>query len=1214
MKLETGNTTIKVPNGAKLFSDGMPRLTMAGFVGQAEIESQYALKVKNEDVYVDIRDFFPSVSTSRNASARIAENTSRMIRRQCFARSLAKSANLQTGESVLATPNAALSAQVSDVRRHLIGTTKEDFSDVKEKILSGCTVQVLDAVQEGGVTTYTTYEIDPLKCELVGFNASPEKNWIEQNNVELSIPINVALEALPETRRLEYEMCLSQVPNGGLTAPISGNGITAPFSRGFTACAPPPGKDPLTNFFSLTPVTNCVISMVEGEFSQGRRKFFVVDDISDLMRAVQGSHMTDSNDWWDSLKKVIVPIASTAVQVVDAFMDVNRVNRNGYALQDMENVMFCKNFGEVCTECGFEDIPTMLESMGRGGKSGANFFNLLFEAIPTVVDLVGDLFSLQNTGPKLLDAGEIDYSGGGYPLAPGELEVISRSTSGIGASGTLGVLNPFPKNYAEGADQEEEEKAPAVESVGTFSVGNCIPRAITWELDPYFEMTGGTMENVGEYMMYSAFDFTRIKVFLEDSIGFRSPCNTDVVSVHNFDSTTVGRGVAVLEITTQGSTTLTVPFPYSIVETPPRACLSRCILTDVLVGTQIDKNWLVVHVSDRYIGEGADYTNICTLTPEGFDIDPVDTKTTGWKDIIIRPRNTEAAIATSVRVNVVQPTLESVKEYRDGYDIQAYLDPKSPVTPGKTVDLSEIIVKVKDIITDLPFFYGTAADIMGTGFVSSITLNGDTESFELIEGVNTFVFKSPTVDEIEVVTGQFTVKVIRETSEIAFATADDARVRTCLAADAAVSGTGVSAGNYECSLGYADGGSYIVPDDGYTLDVIYPPVYAEDSAIGVIRVRPIDIDGYESPLLSANIPYSVAYVTEDPRYIGVTGTIKAVEYTSDRRPWVGEYPNPEDFVVTAEWATGDTADTHTLHPSSYTVYAYNAGTDTETDVFTAESTGVRVHWGGARFVIEMAISVRDGEPITLDRIEVVPRKGKSLKVPYGTPLYTNHFEVTGVSEDGVSSKTIDDHLHIIGYYPMFSGELDVKIQYGSGVHAKSDTVHMRVQEPDIVKVVVTPLSSIFEIGDKLSTSDVAVTAVTSTGALIDVPSSQVRITEFETGFIGDQTFMGTIEMVGFEGDTDTGSVLTSSFRYDVGLGGDETRFTTPALVCKFSKPYCFVNEQVSGLSDLGFDGAYIIASDGSRIAVEDTENVHLGPVDTSKVGMVYVGVEYTPEP
>lgn len=1217
MKLKADTTNLNVPNGTKIFADGMPRLTIGGFVGSAKIDPQYALKVKNENVYVDIRDFIKPRSASRDARRRIAENTSRMFRRQCVARALAKSANVPTGETVLATPNATLSAQVTDVKRHLIGTTKRDFSDVEQKILSGCTVQVLDAVQEGGNTIYSTHEVDSLKCFLQGYTASPEKNWIEQNNVQLIVPVEVALEALPENRRLEYEKYQSQFPNGGLVAPISGSGILAPFDRGFTACAPPASlntPDWLQKFFSIANYATCVVDMiVGGDTAPYERKFFVVDDLSDLMRAIQNPRVTGPNGWWESLKKVIVPISTTVINTIDEFMDVDRVTRNGYALQDMENIVFCKNFTEVCNECGFEDIDTMLDSMAHG-KSGSNFWDFLFEAIPTVWNVVDDLFFSQNTGPKLLDEGEIDYSAGGYPFAPGEIDVLSMSTSGIGASGALGVLNPFPPNYGEGSDPEEEQ-APVVESVGTFSVGNSIPRSLVWKLDPIFEESGGTMDNVGVYLMYSAFDFSRIQVFLQDSIGFVSPCNTDVVSVHNFDSTTPGSGVAVLEIATQGSTVITTPFPYTIVETPVRACLSRCVPTDILVGSQIDKNWLVVLASDKDIGESADYKNICTLTPEGFEIDPVNTSRAGWTDIIIRPNNAESAIATSVRVNVVAPSFEDVSAYREQYEMQAYLDPETPLTPGKTVSPNEIIVKGKDVVSGLPFFYGTAEDLKGIGFISSITLNG-TEVLELVEGNNTFVFRSTLAENTEVVTGQFSVKVVREVSEIAFTPRNDSTVRVCLSAADVVSGTRVSTENYECSLLYADGSAYSVPNDGYTLDVVYPPVYAEGSVIGEVRIRPYNIDAYDSQVLSARIPYSVVYVTEDSRYINLGGSIKSVEYKSNRLPWVGEYPNPEDFVVIAAWGTSAEQEEtiHTLNPSSYTVRAYSSFTGNETDMYMADSTGVRVHWGDLQYDVSVAIANHDGSPITLGSIEIVPRKGKTTTVPYGTPLSVDHFEVTGVSADGEYRKTIEDHLHITEYYPMFAGKLNVKVQYGTGDAAKTAAVDMRVQEPDIVKVVVTPKSPVFEVGDKLSASDVTVTAVTSSGVDIEVPSSQVRVTAFETGFIGDQTFMGTVETVGVEGGANTGSVITSSFKYDVGLGGDDTRFTTPALVCKFSKPYCFVNDHVSGLSDLGFEGAYVIASDGSRIAVEDTENVHLGPVDTSKVGMVYVGVEYTPEP
>lgn len=1210
MKLDT--TNLKVPNGTKLFSDNLPRLTHGGFVGSAKIDPRYALKVKNEDICVDIRDFFPAYSASRDARRRIAENTSNMIRRQCFARKMAKSANVPSGETFLSTPNATLNAQVSEVRNHLIGTTKEDFSDVEDKILTACTVQVVDSVTEGGVKSYTTYEVDPMKCNLVGFNTSPSKNWIEQNNVYLSVPTDVALAALPAHRRAAYEAFRSQFPNGGLIAPISGNDIMAPFDRGFTSCFSAAAKiDPFNNFFTCAPITSCVMSIAPGDAKPFSQKFFVIEDISDLISAIQDPRLTSSNSWWDSLKKVITPITQTVVQVVDTFMDTDRVSRNGYSLRDMENVVYCKNFAAVCRDFGFEDIPTMLDTMMREKKGSSNFIDLLFQAIPTVVDLVTSLFDAPKNSPKVLEEGEVDYSQGGYPFAPGEVSVLSRSTSGIGASGTLGVVTPFPPNNA-GSSDPKEEMAPVVESMGTYSVGNSIPRSIYWEISQYFKDIGGTPDNVGTYLRYSAFDFSRINVFLTDSIGFVTPCDTDVVSVHNFDSTMIGRGVAVIEIAVQGSTVLTVPFPYEIVETPIVACLTRIVPTDVLIGTKIDKHWIVNVVCDSDIGEVSEYKNICTLTCEGFDVDPVDTHTPGWKDITVRPKNTATAIETHVRVNVVQPSLESVQDYRDHYDLQAYLAPSQAPNPGVVIQPRDIVVKANSIGSGLPFFSGTAQDLMDIGFVSSITLNGS-EDLTLVEGNNKFVFMSKLVGDVATVTGHFTEKVVREVAEIDFTPKQESPLSICYAASDVVSGTALKSEYFGCELLYSDGGHLPIQSENFKLDDVYPPVYSADGVIGEVRVRPIDIAEYDTLVLSGRPPQTIVYASDDPKYIGKPGIITSATFTSSRLPWVGEYPNPEDFTVIAEW-TADTGDKvqHTLHHSSYAVVAKNSATQETTPKFTADSDSALVKWGDQTYTVPVSVGKRDGAPIVLGSIEAVPRKGKSLTVSYGTRLHPTHFEVTAVSADGEYRKTLEHALHIGGYYPMFSGKQNVVLSYGLETGAKTATLQVRVKEPEIVKVVVTPVSTNFDMGDELSPSDLVVTAVTADGMDLRIPPSQIRVSSFGTGFIGDQTFMGTIETVGFEGGTETGSFHASSFRYDVGLGGDDTRFTTPALVCSFTKPYCFVGDRVEGISDLGFSGAFIIASDGSRIAVEDPEHLSLGEVDTSAPGMVFVGVEYAP--
>lgn len=1224
MPSNSDQKNLKVPNGTKLFADGHPRLTYGGFVGSAKIDSRYALKVKNEDVYVDIRDFIPNVSTSRDRRKRHAHNMLTQIRRREFARAMAKQANLGTGETVLTTPNGAINAQVAEVKHHLIGTTDPTCSDVVPKILSGLTVQVVDADTTKNNTTYTTYEVDPLQCQLVGFNAKLEKNWIEQNNVHLVVPTEVALAALPPNRRAAYEAHRSQFPKGGLIAPISGKVADGMFDlwfeRGFTLADLPVAND-LSDLIKIIPTTACVVSMTPRVSGTSQiPKFFVVDDLSDLMQAMQSTRGTVPNGWWDTLKKCINPITDTVVKVVDAFMDTDRVTRNGYSLRDMENVVWCKNFSDVCRNLGYSSIPEMFTAMASGKKGSENFWDLLIGAIPTVVDWVVDLFddaAAKSGEKKVLDDGEIDYSQGGYPFAPGEVSVVSRSTSGIGASGTFGEVSIFPPNHAGGSDPREEETAP-LESVGTYSVGNSIPRSISWALDPEFEQTGGTMDNVGVFLQYSSFDFSRIAVSLTDSLGFVSPCNTDIVSVHGFDSSKIGFGVAVLEIIAQGSTALTASFPYQIVSNPILTCLAAMSTQTILVGSEIDPRWITTAVSDSLIDGSPEYKNVCALTPAGYEIDPVDTSTPGWKNVTIRTK-TEPSIEAVMRVNVVKPDLGAYADYRGTYDIQAYLSPDRAPNPGLVVLPKDIRLSILYRPQNATIFYGTAQDLMAHGFVTSITLNGGNE-LKLVEGENTFVFLSQK-DGVEFVGGRFTEKVVREVSEVGLELLHTATrgarkdnngwINLCHPLADILSGGDISTEHFQCSLLYADGGAKISPDDEFSLDIVYPPSSADESGIiSAVKVRATDIVGYETQVFSGRSPSVVVYGSESSNFIGRTGVIASVEYKSNRLPWIGEIPNPEDFVVMAKWTGVDGGEiVHKLHTSAFSIAPHNSQSDQESEAYTMESDSVIVRWGDQSFVLPMTIARVGENPIVLGSITAVPRKGKSSFVSYGTPLTEDFFEVTGVSSDGTFQKELTDNIHIRNYFPMFSGLQDVSVQYGT---MKSVSVPITVRDPEIVSVVVTPRTTIFDMGEKLAPSDIVVTATTSEGVTVEVPSSQVRLVEFDTGFIGDQTFMGTVECVGFEDSIETGGVHTSSFRFDVGLGGGDARYTTPALVCRFDKPYCFVGDRITSPSDLGFAGAFVVASDGERHVIEDTDNIHIGTVDTSKSGSVIIGVEYTP--
>lgn len=1203
-----------IPNGAKLFQNNQPRLTVGGFVGSAKIDPRYALKVKNENVYVDIRDFIPNVSTSRDRRKRHAWNTLTHIRRREYMRSLAKAANVPTKEVVLAIPNAVLNAQVSEVKHHLIGTTKENFADVQQKALSGMTVQVVDSVTQGGITTYTTYEVDPMECSLIGFDPDPAKNWVERNEVYLSVPVDVALAALPEKRRAAYETHRSQFPNGGLVAPISGSNMWAPFDRGFTeAYLPVTGAgstNDLSDLIRCVSHTECVVAMHPlVSANGGQRKFYVVDDLSDLMVSMQSMGDTTPNGWWDTFKKVVGPTTDLIIRGIDTFLAPSCVSRNGYSLRDMENVVFCKNFAEVCSDIGYASIPAMLESVRK--TKDENFLDFLFECIPVIGTIVNEIFYTANPKEKkILDDGEIDYSDGGYPFSPDDINVVSRSTSGIGASGSQDLISIFPPNN-DGTSEPIEETVPPVTAECQFSIGNSVQRYIQWELSADFVDVGGTKENVGEFLQYSMFDFSRIDVFLVDSLGFCVPCNTDVVSVHGFDSTVVGRGTAVLEYRGQGSTTLTVSFPYTIVPNKIRTCLASMSTTDILVGSEIDPTWITTAVCDSLIDGSGEYKNVCALTPNGFDLDPVDTSTPGWKNIVLRPRNTETPLESSMRVRVVQPDLRLYVEDREVYDLQAYLSPEKAPSPGVVISPSDIRVRIKYNVTNAPVFTGTAQDLMRHGFVSTVTLNGGTE-LKLVEGANTFTFLSR-VDDVELVAGKFTEKIVREVAEVTFVPRSDMWFNTCLSLADAVSGVAATTDRFICTVHYADGSTKVVEPDEYSLEIVYPPSFVdEDKSIAEIRVRPVDIDGYDSVLLSGSMPSCRAYASEDQALISKVGEIQSVEYRANRLPWIGEFPNPNDFVVMVAWSGADNEKYLVrLHPSAYSVLPYNSTAQTTTAAYASDSDSVIVHWGTKTSVLPITIARDRDAPIVLGSIEATPRKGKTTSISYGTKLTMDFFEVTGVSADEKFRKVITDNVHIKNYYPAFSGSQDISLVYGVGDAAKECHIEFTVKDPEIVSVTVTPRSTVFEMGEKLSPSDCVVTATTGDGLEMQVPTSQVRIVEFDTGFIGDQTFMGTVECVGFDDSPVTGSMHAASFRFDVGLGGDETRYTTPALVCRFSKPYCFVGDRVESLSDIGFEGAFVVGSDGTRHAVEDPQNLHMDRVDTSKAGTVFVDVEYT---
>ncbi|MCQ2355430.1 MAG: hypothetical protein MJ014_00155 [Methanocorpusculum sp.] len=1200
-----------VPEGTIIHDDGFPRLTYGGFVGSAIVNPAYAVHVKNSTAVVDFRDFFSLPDNPQN-SRRYAVSTSiRHFRQQDYAWQMMRDANIPMYD-VLYLPNGFLSAAITKVKKHLIGTTDGSFGDVLKKVLKQMTIRVAYKAATAAGDWYTTKIIDPLRCKLRNQQGELIENWpqnkncIEQNNLQLEVPEELLLENAPEWMLPELKAYTAANGRNSLVLRIRINGkILKWLQKGWTAV-----QKAIPKIKEIIPVVvegvNLIKMIVGVDGRVIANKVYRLHSIDDLMLKLNGQVSV----------RCISPMSRCPI-IHDLFPLF--VSRNGYTLDDLD-VEWCTNFTDLARHEGFSSIDAMLNA-----ARGVNGSRTIWKAYPYITAGLRDMGIEDGalTAGKAALPDEVDYRTGVYPLIDGDNIISSMDATGIGGKTSRSACWVYPKD----GESAGEDDAPSIDFADEYSIGGNIPRSLGWELDPDFEASGGTMENVGRYLLHAEFEFSRINLYLDDEHGFRVPCSDASVSVLNFDtSKPVEHAVATLKIMAQGSTVLTAQFPYSVVEDNVKMMLSETTAPEVHIGSKILPQWLVNVASDRG-QEEIGYKNIAALTTSGYTFTEPDMSEEGEYEIEITPVGSETVSST---VRVVAKDMfagMSASEFREKYSFFGWLDDRLRKQPNERITASDIKFVLTSSDTGASVYYGTA----DSALVEKITVNGS-EDMKLTEGLNYVVLET-----VKGTTWQFSVNIAKAVERVIFQWSEQGLAKflePISEKELFDAERGLKPEDFVCRAYYKGVASPRTLDPSeYDIEIRQP--YEYYGSLGACYIRPYNIAGLNSAQYSL-YDLALKYVfkqNEETRRVTLA-SFDFIPYINRGSYLRYSWLDPEDVDVELCYQTEGGGETRIWVNSLGPQLKYQVDPERGEDIFsrcivrelepllrvkailrtgetefTAFPTRSQYH-DPTRSVSGIKALMKNGflEP----PIETSPEHPYHLA--YGQMLRPWMVWINAILPDGTVFKDMWGEVTIEGYDATQPGAQTVTVWYGDRTseidqeHVKSANLYVYVDEPDIVELKVLPKTARFFAGDAVSVNDFDVTAVSASGQEIDIPESEVMITEFTSTGDVNQTGMLTAQYPA-EGTSLNGSIAAATYRYDIGEGGGGTEFNLPGLLVKVRNPKCWMYEVNP---DFGLELACLVASDGSRTIVP-LENVVVGPIDTTERGHYAVTVTVKPD-
>lgn len=1270
--MSTKKPNVNLPENTVIQSDGMPRLTYGGFVGSANVDPRYAVKIKGKDVYVDVRDFFDvPVATRGNLRRNKASRLIRHTRRWSYAHQMAKQANIPM-EDVIIIPNnegeETVSGTVTDVDQHLIGV---DFYKelplfptlVVQRVKKMCTVRVAYKKVVGGKYLYTSRIIDPLTCNLLWQNRTKieswpiEKNGIEENNIQLEIPDSVVLANAPEWMR--SDLAAYKNANGSLALRVPINGWWSKFKKGFMSVV----RKVVNVAEKAIPIVKKVVKiakMVIAPNGEAHCTLYQLDNLNDLIRYIQSRPGFPDSLRLNNVQKVLSPIAQGII-TTNPEATGDAVAGNGYSMDDVEMIK-CRNFTEFCRHEGYNSIGAMLEdAAANGNKRGVKYLfygniahglKKLWHAIPTPND---GAYRPANYGEEGDLPDEVDYrdENAVYPLDPADVDVASMDITGIGGKKLVSSVDTY---HRPNIDVDTPTNMITLDSDVTkfeteYAVGNSIPRMLIWDIAPGFD---GTADDVGKYLQFTEFDFDRISLYLEDENGFRVPCNSGAVSILNFDTTVVGKSsIATLKFVGQGGTIITAPFEYTVVDSPIVAMLSESIVKEVQIGTMFNPRWLINVVSDTPLDSTEPgFKNIGVLTKSGFTFEVEGAtgegvlRSEGDHKVTITSVNNpniQSEVTITVRDFFRAPDPESgsgtryltVEEIRTRYRFNGWVDDDTDPTlePGSAIAKNNVYFNIFDRITHVPIYSGRVIDFVtdlqheGTQIFVNEKEITTTTSQTLDAGLNVFRIGGALLANGKM-SVRFTKSYWYKPSQIKFDLKDSARykLRYAVTENSVLNPdySGYEATDFVLKLIRPTGDAVTITD--FDIEVGSPFIYETDengvvSKVGKCTIYPCNIKGLNPTVYGGARPgveVAVSNSSSSPF------TLTSVNILNANPSNDGYAPIKNTWLEKSLYATQYT---YTNGSETFSVILDNATAWWDEIEGRADRYDNEVYFDNGTYVeiaagipeTSSSTSLEDGVYGLLSAMQVKSQASfagvsaifrstgaSSITVPFGSVITPDMLKITSNEDMGIAEITNPIVIH--NYYPLKVGDQRVYVQYGvktteSSVRTYTTEVAVTVARPQIIDVKVQPNVTQYEHKQDFADTDISITGVTENNIEYAVPNADVSMPDFDTGGAEDQTGMASVQYPA-EGTGITGTLAVASSKYNVGAGGGNTKFETPALVCRFSRPYAFVGDMNP---DLGLEMAYTVWADGSRDMV-DLEDVIIGHVDTDAEGTVEVAV------